>query len=140
MNQIDIGIGVMVFKEGRLLIGKRISSHGEGEYAWPGGKLHYLESFEACAKREVLEETGIEITNIRFLRLANLVQYAPKHFVDIALLADWKSGEPKVLEPNKHESWDWYSLDNLPSPLFDPCKLSIESLQNGGIYFDHHCD
>ena len=40
-----VGIGVMVFKDGKVLMGKRKSSHGEGEWAWPGGHLEYMESF-----------------------------------------------------------------------------------------------
>jgi len=41
-----------------------------------------------------------------------------QHYVDIALVADWESGEPKVLEPNKLEKWEWRDFDNLPEPLF----------------------
>lgn len=87
-----VGVGVMVFKEGKVLMGKRVSSHGAGEWSWPGGHMEYMESFEECAKREVREEAGIEIENVRFLRLLNLKDYAPKHYVDIGLIADWKSG------------------------------------------------
>src|SRR3989344_7046702 len=93
-----IGIGVMIVKNGKVLLGKRRGSHGAGEYAWPGGHMEYMESFEGCAKREVQEETGMEIDNVRFLRLLNLKKYAPKHYVGIGLIADWKSGEPKVIE------------------------------------------
>jgi 8-oxo-dGTP diphosphatase len=130
------GVGVMVLKDGKYLLGKRKSSHGEGEYACPGGHLEYLESFEECARREVMEECGIEIKNIRFLYVANLTKYTPKHYVHITVLADWKSGTPKVLEPDKCESWDWYELDNLPTPLFETCKLSVIALKNKKTYFD----
>jgi 8-oxo-dGTP diphosphatase len=102
-NVIKVGIGVMVIKDGKVLLGKRKGKHGAGEYAWPGGNFEYMESFEECAKREVMEETGMEIHNIRFLRLFNLKTYAPKHYVDIGLIADWKSGEPQLLEPEKCE-------------------------------------
>jgi 8-oxo-dGTP diphosphatase len=61
-----VGVGVMVLKNGKVLIGKRKGAHGAGEWAWPGGHLEYMESFEDCARREVMEETGIEIHNIRF--------------------------------------------------------------------------
>lgn len=71
-----VGIGVMVIRDGKVLLGRRQGSHGAGHYAWPGGHLEYMESFEECAKREVREETGIEIDNVRFLRLYNLKQYA----------------------------------------------------------------
>jgi 8-oxo-dGTP diphosphatase len=131
-----VGIGVMVFKDSKVLLGKRKASHGSGEYAWPGGKLEYMESFAACAKREVREETGMEIKNIRFLRLLNLKAYAPQHFVDIGLIAEWKSGKPQILEPEKVEFWDWYAMDNLPTPLFKTEPSYIEALKTGKNFFD----
>ncbi len=131
-----VGIGVMVIKGGLVLMGKRKSSHGAGEWAWPGGHLEYMESFEECAKREVMEETGMEIANVRFNRLMNLKLYAPKHYVDVGLLADWKSGEPQLCEPNKCEDWRWFELENLPSPRFGACDSAIEAYKTGKRYFD----
>lgn len=131
-----VGIGVMVIKDGKVLLGKRKGSHGEGEYAWPGGHMEYMESFADCAKREVKEETGMEIQNIHFLRLLNLKDYAPKHYVDVGLLADWKSGEPKIREPHRVESWGWFSIDSLPSPLFATIQSYIEAFRGGRNFFD----
>lgn len=124
-----VGIGVLVFKEGRLLLGKRRGSHGAGEWASPGGHLEHLESFEACAVREVREETGLAIANVRFLRVLNTITYAPKHYVDLAFAADWVSGEPAVREPEKIEAWGWYPLDALPSPLFATLPTALEALR-----------
>jgi len=130
-----VGVGVMVLKEGKALMGKRKSAHGAGEYAWPGGHMEHMESFEACAKREVREETGLEIKNIRFLRLLNFKDHAPKHYVDIALVAEWESGEAKVMEPEKCESWGWYELDNLPKPLFGTIPSYLEAYDTGKTFF-----
>ncbi len=131
-----VGVGVMVMKEGKILMGKRKASHGTGEYAWPGGHLEYMESFFDCARRETMEEAGIEIENIRFILLSNFKQYAPKHYVHIGLVADWKSGEPKVMEPDKLEAWDWYSLDALPQPLFGTIPLMIDAYKTGNYFLD----
>jgi len=140
MNDINntptVGVGVMILKNNKVLLGKRKGSHGEGEYAFPGGHLEYMEPFEKCAERETKEECGIEIENIRFQFLANLTKYAPKHYVHIGLIAEWKNGEPKTLEPEKCESWAWYDPENLPAPLFEACRLSIESYKSGENYFD----
>lgn len=131
-----VGVGVMIIKDGKVLLGKRKGSHGAGEYAWPGGHFEYMESFEQCAKRETMEETGMEIDNVRFLRLLNLKDYAPKHYVDVGLIADWKSGEPKIIEPDKTEGWDWYDIDNLPSPLFSTIPTYIEAYKTGKNFWD----
>src|ERR1700739_4984898 len=110
-NYPKVGIGVLIFKDDKVLLGKRKGSHAEGLYGGTGGHFEYMESFEECAKRETREETGIEIENIRFLCLTNLKSSKPKHYVDIGLVADWQSGDPQTLEPNKIEGWNWYSLD-----------------------------
>lgn len=131
-----VGIGVMVFKDGKVLLHKRKASHGTGEYSFPGGHLEYMESFEQCAKRETQEEAGIEIQNVRFQYLANVTHYAPKHYVHVGLIADWKSGEPTIMEPEKCEGWDWYSLENLPQPLFKMCQMAFDNLKSGVVYQD----
>lgn len=131
-----VGVGVMVLKHGRLLLGRRKGSHGAGEYAYPGGHLEHLESFEQCAKREVREETGLEIGPLRFLRVLNTRAYAPKHYVDLAFAADWVSGEPQVLEPEKIDGWAWYPLDALPSPLFGTIPTALEALTTGRTFWD----
>lgn len=135
-NRPQTGVGVMVIKDGKILLGKRKASHGAGEYAFPGGHLEYMESFEECARREAREECGIEIDNVKFLFLANLKDYAPKHYTHIGLVADWKSGEPKVLEPEKCEGWDWYDLAHVPQPLFAACTLSLDAYKTHKNFYD----
>ncbi len=58
LGKIRVGVGIMIFKDGKVLMGRRKGSHGAGEYAFPGGHLDFGESFEDCAKRETLEEAG----------------------------------------------------------------------------------
>ena len=130
------GVGIMIFKVGKILLAKRKSSHGAGEYAFPGGHLEYMESFADCARREIAEECGIKVKNIRFQLAANVTKYAPKHYVHIGLAADWESGEPQVLEPEKQEAWGWYGLDDLPEPIFEMARLQIEGYKTGKNYYD----
>lgn len=136
-----VGISVLVMKEGKLLLGKRKGAHGAGEYETPGGHLEHLESFKVCAAREVLEETGITIGPLRFLRVLNATQYAPKHYVDLAFVAEWRAGEPEVKEPDKVERWDWYDINDLPSPLFAMLPSAIAVLHDNSIarHHNHHC-
>ena len=108
-------------------MGKRQNSHGEGCWSFPGGHLEFGESWEECAKRETLEETGLEITNLRFGTVTNdIFEKENRHYVTIFLVADYISGEPKVLEPEKWETWDWFTWDNLPQPLFLPFNNAID--------------
>lgn len=133
-----VGIGVFLIKDGkRILLGRRKGAHGAGEYALPGGHLELDETFEECALRELAEEAGPDIKTKRvdFLCLTNMRRYTPKHYADIGILVEWQSGEPRVMEPDKKESWQWYDLDNLPKPLFGCTDNYIEAYRTGKAYF-----
>ena len=131
-----VGIGVLVFKDKKILLGNRRWRHGDGEYSFPGGHLDYMESFENCAKRETFEEAGVKIRNIKFQCLANANLYPPRHEVYVGIIADWESGEAVSVEDERIIGWDWYDLDKLPKPLFKFCEISIESYKTSQNYFD----
>jgi len=137
----QVGIGVLVFRDGKVLLGRRKGSHGSGQYGGPGGHLEYMESPQECAEREIREETGITVCNIRFLCLTNLLKrYVPKHYIDIGMVADWESGElpDEPLEPEKCEYWDWYDLDDLPTPLFGAVGNYIQAYKTAGNLFPNN--
>jgi 8-oxo-dGTP diphosphatase len=138
-NRPQVGVGLIIIKGKKVLLGKRRGSHGHGEYASTGGHLENGETLEECVMRELREEAGpdIQIKNLRFVRLINLRKYAPKHYIDIGFIAEWKSGEPKVMESDKKESWDWYDMDNLPSPLFGTVEAYIDAYKTGQILFEN---
>lgn len=66
----------------------RLSKHGAGEYALPGGHLEFGESFEQCAARELVEETGIvvQLPAVRFAYAVNSVFDSVKHYVTIFMV------------------------------------------------------
>lgn len=120
MNEPRVGIGVFIFKDGKFLVGHRQGSHGADTWALPGGHLEFGESFEDCAKRETLEENGLEIENIRFGAVTNdIFEKENKHYITIWMVSDWKSGEPKILEPEKCQEWRWVDFDSVPEPWFE---------------------
>ncbi|MEA3249545.1 MAG: NUDIX domain-containing protein [Patescibacteria group bacterium] len=131
-----VGVGCLVIKDGKILMHKRLNAHGAGHWGGTGGHLEYMESIEECIRRESMEEAGIEIENVRLLCVTNFKDHAPKHYVDIGLIADWKSGEPRVCEPHKCVEWGWFDMNETPEPLFGPLKNYIESYRTGKVFFD----
>lgn len=116
-----VGIGVFVFKDGKFLLGKRVGKHGYDKWSVPGGYLEYGETFEECAKRETMEETGLKIKNIRFYAVVNNVFHDENsHSITIFMFSDWAGGKPKVTEPDKFIDLGWYGFKDLPKPLFLP--------------------
>eukprot|EP00184_Porphyridium_aerugineum_P008754 CAMPEP_0184693294 /NCGR_PEP_ID=MMETSP0313-20130426/1545_1 /TAXON_ID=2792 /ORGANISM="Porphyridium aerugineum, Strain SAG 1380-2" /LENGTH=124 /DNA_ID=CAMNT_0027151331 /DNA_START=22 /DNA_END=393 /DNA_ORIENTATION=- len=116
-------VGVAVFliqKETRqILLGHRLSKHGNNTLGLPGGFLEYQEEFEECAQREVWEETGLRIDQheVQVLDVINAVfpksesegRPAP-HSVTVFTTVNYdqrKHGDPKVMEPDKCKEWVW---------------------------------
>lgn len=131
-----VGMGIIVVRDGKILIGERTGNHGSGTFMIPGGHLEFGESFEDCAKREVEEETGlknIELKNV--VSIGNDIAYE-KHYVSIVLLAESKTGEPYNAEPEKSQNWRWYDRDSLPENIFLPSKKAINNWLKGEIYTD----
>jgi 8-oxo-dGTP diphosphatase len=123
MNEVikrpGIGINVFLIKDGKVLMGKRIGKVGYGTWCLPGGHLEFLESLESAAKRELLEETGIKAVDLEFLHLINdPSQKDNTHYIHINFLAKKWDGEPKLMEPDKFEKWEWFDLHNLPENVF----------------------
>lgn len=118
-----VGVGVCIFKNGKILLGQRQKSSGRGVYSWcpPGGKLEFGESIEECARRETLEEAGIKISDPTIITCTNdIFKTEHEHFITIYVRANWINGEPQILEPHKMAQWAWFDWDQLPKPLFMP--------------------
>ncbi len=116
-----IGVAVIIRKEGKILLGKRRGSHGDGTWAMPGGHLEFKEDIFNCAHREISEEVGIVIKNLKHGPYTeDYFGKEDKHYITIFVISDYKSGEVKNLEPDRCESWEWFDWNNLPDNLFSP--------------------
>ena len=126
----SVGVGVIVMRGGLVLLGERLGSHGAGTWALPGGHLEFGESVEQCAKREVFEETGLELQEVSPGPFTNDVFVLEgKHYVTLFVVSHGAKGEPQVLEPTKCARWSWFRWSALPEPLF----LPLESLRRTGF-------
>lgn len=124
-----VGVGVLLLRGTQVLLGRRRGAHGAGTWAAPGGHLAFGESTEDCARREVLEETGLTLSELcAGPHVGNLFESVGRHYVTLFMLATPCGGEPRTMEPDKCEGWSWFDWHDLPSPLFPP----LESLRAQG--------
>lgn len=74
----------------------------KGTWGLPGGHLEFGESFETCATRETLEETGLKIQDVQFLNATNsIMKTENKHYITIFMGGVCEKGvDPQV-------SWCW---------------------------------
>lgn len=129
---IKIGIGVMILDENKILLGHRSRNKKDtgGIYevdCWtlPGGKQEYYETFWECARREVKEETNLDIDNLELFSISDDIQ-PDRHYITIHIIAKKYSGELKIMEPTKEDEWKWFDFNNLPENLYTPSKKFIE--------------
>lgn len=132
-----IGLGIVIVnEEGKVLIGKRTGSHAQ-KYSIPGGHLDLGETFEEGAIREIKEETDLNIIDPKVIAVTNNLETfreEGKHYISIILLVTEFTGELKVMEPEKCQSWDWTDPNNLPEPHFDASRLGITSYLKQSFY------
>ncbi|MDD2646851.1 MAG: NUDIX domain-containing protein [Patescibacteria group bacterium] len=140
-RKIGAGIGIMILKDGKVLLGHRHEDaekassalHGEGTWTMPGGKLDFGESFEDGCRREVKEEIGVKINSFNLISVTNDVR-PDAHFVTMGFLCDDFTGEPKIMEPDEITEWRWFELDKLPSPIFPPSMAIIKNYLAKKVY------
>jgi 8-oxo-dGTP diphosphatase len=131
LKRPKVGVGVILMGEGEnILLGKRKNSHGAGTWSFPGGHLEFMETLRQCAEREMLEETGL-VKGVNYLFVDseactstnNFFEKENRHDITLYLRAEYITGEPRVMEPNKCEEWRWYDWSKLDSlNLFVPVR------------------
>jgi len=123
-NRPKIGTGAIIFNDkGQLLFGKR--TYNPTGYSVPGGHIEFGETIEDCCKREVLEEAGIIIENLEIVTWGeNIYLDKDHHSVSAFVFCTAKKGqEPKNMEPDKCDGWEWFDIDEIPKNLsfnYDP--------------------
>lgn len=118
-------------RDSKVLIGHRIGAHGANTWSIPGGHIEFGESWETCARREVKEETGLDLEHVTFLGVTDDYDIGEgKHYVTIFMKASCTTGEPRICEPDKLEELRWCDWEQIPSPRFKP----LEKLLRQGVH------
>jgi 8-oxo-dGTP diphosphatase len=103
-----------------VLFGLRRGAHGGGTWSFPGGHVEDGESAEACALRELEEETGLRAVNPRLVADSEDVFPEGLRYRTVFVRVDSVGGNPAVREPEACACWRWFRWDGAPEPLFLP--------------------
>ena len=111
--------GVIV-REGKVLLGNRVYNEANVWIA-PGGRCDANEKPEDTLLREVAEEIGV--TDAMIVRKLGEKDgaYADERGRDRVIVFEVHTQqEPRLVEPEKFRSWEWFGLNELPDNLLDP--------------------
>ena len=136
-----LGVGVMIIKEGKILLGLRNPNkekasselQGQGTWTMPGGKVEFMEKLVDAAKRELEEETSLKATKLDLFCISDDMTNTA-HSVTVGFIVREYTGEAKAMEPETILEWKWFDLNDLPTNLYNPSKKCIEKYKEGIIY------
>ena len=137
MGDIFIGVGALIFDdEGRVLLVKHsYESFWKGKWILPGGRLHFGEKLEECARREVLEETGISVRILRHLitfdRIVREGDRVTLHVIYIVFTARVIGG---VVSPSSELSdARWFTSEEIRSRVDEMHPDTVVILRAAGL-------
>lgn len=122
-----VGVGVVILGEGGILLVRRGREPGRGLWAVPGGKVDLGEEMKAAARREVAEETGLEVDIGDVMWVGEVIE-GGYHIVLIDFSGVVTGGE---LQPGDDaEEVRWVSLDEaVDLPLTDTMYQLLDTLR-----------
>ncbi|MBU0532905.1 NUDIX hydrolase [Candidatus Micrarchaeota archaeon] len=117
--------GILI-QNNKLLLIRRGKEPFKGEWALPGGRINDHETAEECLKREMKEETGLEIEPITLVGIYSDPGRDPRRIITAAYLVRLISGNAKGGDDAAEAKW--FDLDALPPLCADHPKIVKDSI------------
>lgn len=110
-----------IFNNSKILLIKRGHYPFEGLWALPGGFMDMDETPEHAASRELEEETGLIIKNLKQFRTYGTIDRDPRHrTITTVFYHQLKDGESSNIKAGDDAAEaQWYDIDDLPNLAFD---------------------
>lgn len=117
----------VIIENQRILLIKRAAEPFKGEWAVPGGRIENNESAEQCLKREMKEETGLDVEPITLVGIYSNPNRDPRGIIAAVYLCKIISGIPKAGDDASEAKW--FELNDLPKLASDHGKMVKDALR-----------
>lgn len=130
--RLALSVDIVAFRsveQGRqILLIKRKNEPFADCWALPGGFLDMDETLETAAARELKEETGMDVTDIKQLRAYSQVDRDPRgRVISVAFLAE-VAAHQKPIASDDAKAAEWFDLTSLPKLAFDHAQIITDAL------------
>ena len=117
--------GIILNEKGQVLLLDHLLRPRSG-WGLPGGFLERGEQVEAALRREVREETGLDLARVRLCRARTLDRH-----IEVIFLAD-AVGQPRV-NSREIKSFAWFSVDDLPPEMALDLQFMLHAELRQGV-------
>lgn len=103
---LKVAVYIILQRGNKILFLRRINTGwSDGLFCLPSGHIDPHEMPTSAAVRETFEETGIKVSqkDLKFVH----VSFRKDEYVDFFFLANSWTGEPKITEPEKSDTFAW---------------------------------
>ncbi len=107
----------------QILLIRRKNPPFEGMWALPGGFVDMDETLEEAAARELKEETGIELNDMKQLKAYGAVNRDPRHRTISIVFTGLINGHQEIKAGDDAANAKWFPLNNLPPLAFDHFEI-----------------
>jgi 8-oxo-dGTP diphosphatase len=126
------GVGGVVIEDGRILLIQRGRPPGEGLWAVPGGKVHLGETMTGAVRREVFEETGLQVRPGRVVWAGDSIgpgEPPDWHFCLVDFLCEVEGGE--LVAGDDAMTAAWVELGEASSLPLTPTMFDLLDVLKG---------
>lgn len=116
-----------------LLMRRKNTGEGDGEYELAGGHLESGEDLFDAMIREAKEELLIDMVR-EDLKIVHIMHHFTGKRINIVFGADGESFSPKIGEPDKCDRLEWFNIDNLPQSLSSKMRTIIANVKDEKMY------
>lgn len=125
-KKFTASVGVIITNaDGKILLLEHLLRPASG-WGIPGGFIDRGEQPEEAARRELREETGIELKNLKMLRVRTIDRH-------IEVLFRAESNDRAEVKSREIKSLDWFTVNEMPAEMSPVQKMIVEKVLRGEI-------
>lgn len=119
-----VSIDAIIVKDNQILLIQRGAEPFRGYWGTPGGYVGWDETTEKTVKREVKEETGLDVVSTKLVGVYSAPARHPKQVINLVYLVGIKKGVAK----HGDDALDarWFPIDQLPKQMALDHKQNIQ--------------
>ena len=117
----------IIIQNNKILLIRRAADPGKGQWAIPGGRIDQHEDALSCLKREMKEETNLDVEPLAFVGLYSDPKRDSRGIIAAAYLCKVTGGELKAGDDAGEANW--FSLEALPELFADHKQMIKDALK-----------